>query len=307
MRWWERVLSLCAAVLLMAGCDLRPVTDQVSVIDTFAGPAALQQPAQASEDAIPHVTAEPIEITEPTGTEPPAAGANPNEHRSQADVSVPDDTSPSEAGDVDDAADEPARITEAGDGEDSATAEAGDGDDPATAEAGDGDDPATTEAGDGDGPTTTGDASAPSASNDDSPPVGARPSSAPTARVPAPARSTDSATVPVPLSAIERQIVGLLNAEREAAGLQPLSVDSHLTHDARAWATTMARSGTFEHESERGFSENIAFGYADAAEVHRAWMASPGHRANRLRPRLTSYGVGVHAAGTTLYFAERFR
>lgn len=296
MRWWERVLSLCAAVLLMAGCDLRPVTDQVSVIDTFAGPSTLQRSAQASEDAVPHVTAEPIEVTEPTGAEPPTAGDNPNEHRSQADVSSPDDMSLSEAGDVDHVADDSGRDAATEGAPSSRTTEAGDGDDPATPGPGDGGDPATTE-----------DAGAPSASDDDPRQVGARPSSAPTAGVPAPARRPHSATAPVPLSAIERQIVGLLNAEREAAGLQPLSVDSQLTHDARAWATTMARSGTFEHESERGFSENIAYGYADAAEVHRAWMASPGHRANRLRPGLTSYGVGVHAAGTTLYFAERFR
>lgn len=281
MHWWERALPLCAAVLLIAGCDLRPVTDQVSVIDTFAVPSSTERSVQASDDTIPHVVAEPIE------TEPPAAGGNPNEHRSHADASVPADVPSSEPAPADEVTDEP------DDGGATEAAEAS----------------RTTGARSDDAPSATADeadepASAPD--RDESSPA-ATVSSAPTAPAAAEATPSAATTAPVPLSAIEGQIVDLLNAEREAAGLRPLSVDARLTHGARAWATTMARDATFEHESEDGFSENIAYGYADAAQVHDAWMTSAGHRANRMRPGLTSYGIGVRAAGTTLYFAERFQ
>jgi len=40
-------------------------------------------------------------------------------------------------------------------------------------------------------------------------------------------------------------------------------------------------------------AENIAYGQADAAAVMRAWLESPGHRANILDCDLTKLGVGV--------------
>lgn len=95
MRWWGRVLSLCAAVLLVAGCDLRPVTDQVSAIDTFAAPTAAEGSGQAPEDAIPHVVAEPIEaeLSEALA-DVQVPGENRNEHRSHADPPVAATPSP---------------------------------------------------------------------------------------------------------------------------------------------------------------------------------------------------------------------
>ena len=32
---------------------------------------------------------------------------------------------------------------------------------------------------------------------------------------------------------------------------------------------------------------------ATAAEIHRAWMDSPGHRANILRPQFREIGIGI--------------
>lgn len=292
MRLWGRVLSLCAAVLLVAGCDLRPVTDQVSAIDTFAAPTAAEGSGQAAEDAIPHVVAEPIEaeLSEALA-DVPVPGENRNEHRSHADppaaatpsppasptASGPPGAAPAESDDD--------RGTAAPEEPGSATP-GRDATRPPTA------DPAAPEAAEAPEPVDVPDADAPA--SEPTPP-------------PAAAERTPSPSASVPLSAIERQIADMLNAERTAAGLRPVRVDARLTHGARAWATTMARGGAFAHESEGGFSENIAYGYADAAEVHDAWMASAGHRDNRLRPGLTSYGIGVRAAGTTLYFVERFQ
>lgn len=290
MRWWGRVLSLCAAVLLVAGCDLRPVTDQVSAIDTFAAPTAAEGSGQPPEDAIPHVVAEPIEaeLSEALA-DVQVPGENRNEHRSQADLPVAATPSPS------------ASPTAAGP--------------PGAASAGPDDDRGAAAPEDTGSATPGRDATRPPTADPEAPeapgPVDVPDADAPAAEpTPPPAAAgerTPSPSASVPLSAIERQIVDMLNAERTAAGLRPVRVDARLTHGARAWATTMARGGAFAHESEGGFSENIAYGYADAAEVHDAWMASAGHRDNRLRPGLTSYGIGVRAAGTTLYFVERFQ
>jgi uncharacterized protein YkwD len=42
-----------------------------------------------------------------------------------------------------------------------------------------------------------------------------------------------------------------------------------------------------------GWGENIAEGYSTPAAVMRAWMNSPGHRANILDCDFTSLGVGA--------------
>jgi uncharacterized protein YkwD len=306
MRWWARVLPWCAALLVVAGCDLRPVADQVSVIDTFAVPTSVQQPSRPPADElpddIPRVVAEPIDVDEASGGEalddeapgdPAAATGNPNEHRSQAD---PATAAPGAAADgSDDAArgdDAPTERPQAG-----PTAPADD--DGPSGDGPDGDEPA--------GAEQAGDAGASTESTDESTDraTGRRDRGRPGAGASGPGRPAEVPTVP--LSAIEREIVDLLNAERAAAGLEPVRVDARLTHGARSWATTMATGGAFTHESEGGYSENIAYGYADAAEVHEAWMSSPGHRGNRLRGGVEAYGIGVRAAGTTLYFVERFQ
>ena len=49
---------------------------------------------------------------------------------------------------------------------------------------------------------------------------------------------------------------------------------------------------------DQGWSlgENIAWGtggLATAAEIHRAWMRSPGHKANILRRQFREIGIGI--------------
>ena len=52
------------------------------------------------------------------------------------------------------------------------------------------------------------------------------------------------------------------------------------------------------HERARGWSlgENIAWGtgrLATAAQIHRSWMNSPGHRANILQRSFREIGIGI--------------
>jgi uncharacterized protein YkwD len=109
------------------------------------------------------------------------------------------------------------------------------------------------------------------------------------------------------LSGIEQQVFDLLNTARQNAGLSPLQLDSELAQGSRAWSQRMATEGFFEHDTSGGFAENIAYGYPTAATVHRGWMASEGHRDNRMNSGYSLYGIGVFELGDTLYYTERFR
>ena len=108
--------------------------------------------------------------------------------------------------------------------------------------------------------------------------------------------------------AAEAELLRLVNAEREAAGLAPLEADPELAAVGRAHAEEMFRLGYFAHVSpvsgEPGdrldaagvrylaSGENLA--YAPTVEVaHRGLMNSPGHRANILNPVYTRLGVGI--------------
>ena len=109
------------------------------------------------------------------------------------------------------------------------------------------------------------------------------------------------------LSAVEKQVFELLNAERKQAGLAALKLDNSLSSGARAWSKKMATEDFFSHDTSGNFAENIAYGYRTAKAVHDGWMNSSGHRNNRMNSRYSTYGVGVHKNGNTLYYTERFR
>jgi uncharacterized membrane protein required for colicin V production len=108
--------------------------------------------------------------------------------------------------------------------------------------------------------------------------------------------------------AAETEMLDLVNAERERAGLAPLAADERLATVARSHADEMFRLGYFAHESPisgevadrldaAGLSwlvtgENLALAQ-DVGEAHQGLMESPGHRANILNPAFTRVGIGV--------------
>ena len=121
---------------------------------------------------------------------------------------------------------------------------------------------------------------------------------------------------------LQGDIAYLTNKQRALHGCKPVRVDARLTVAARAHSTYMARSGSFSHTGSGGstfdyrirvahyprpLAENIAFGYRSGLDVMKAWLASPGHRANLLNCKATTLGVGaVYAPSGTPYFTQEF-
>jgi uncharacterized protein YkwD len=124
------------------------------------------------------------------------------------------------------------------------------------------------------------------------------------------ARPTESG-----LGAAGQATICLVNRERGARGLPPLRQNALLGAASVEHSQDMVRRGYFEHTTpdgrnvgdrlravgySRGVSasagENIAYGVgseATPASIVRAWMHSPGHRADILRPAFTEIGIGI--------------
>lgn len=117
----------------------------------------------------------------------------------------------------------------------------------------------------------------------------------------------------------EQEVVNLVNQQRQAAGLAPLTVDARLVQAARDHNSRMLSSGQFAHQvagelplcalgsdNDRydvvGYpwtacAENIAAGQSTPQTVVNAWLSSSGHRANILNPGYKHIGVGYVAGG----------
>jgi uncharacterized protein YkwD len=105
----------------------------------------------------------------------------------------------------------------------------------------------------------------------------------------------------------EASILAAVNGVRKAHDLPTLTVDTKLMRAARGYSATLLRHGVLTHgnfgqrmanSGARGprFGENLAWGtggYAAAESIVRAWMSSPGHRANLLRPGFRRIGIGA--------------
>jgi uncharacterized protein YkwD len=105
----------------------------------------------------------------------------------------------------------------------------------------------------------------------------------------------------------ELSLVEAVNDVRDAHNLLPLRIDAALVRAARGYSATMLRRNVFEHGSfadrillqgARGpaLGENLAWGVgrrASARSIVGAWMNSPGHRENLLRPGWNRIGIGA--------------
>ncbi|HVL12120.1 MAG TPA: CAP domain-containing protein [Gemmata sp.] len=120
----------------------------------------------------------------------------------------------------------------------------------------------------------------------------------------------------------ETEIIRLVNRYRRANGLAPLAVSAKLnaaaalhSRDMMAVSNTSGPWAAMQHHlfgttrpliSDRldavgydtwtrffRYGENIAFGYATAAQVVEAWISSPAHRASILNPAFTETGVSI--------------
>ncbi|MFE3635624.1 CAP domain-containing protein [Streptomyces sp. NPDC059168] len=136
----------------------------------------------------------------------------------------------------------------------------------------------------------------------------------------APVRTSAPVTVSTQ-SAVEAEVLKLVNEERAKVGCSPVSANSSLTALAEAFSDDMAARGFFDHTDPDGASpwdragkagitdlggENIARGQTDAAAVMEAWMNSPGHRANILNCDFKTLGVGVHMGSGGPWWTQDF-
>jgi uncharacterized protein YkwD len=117
------------------------------------------------------------------------------------------------------------------------------------------------------------------------------------------------------LDAVRDAVLCLHNRVRSARGLAPLKEHAKLREAAEGHAADMVGEQYFDHDAPSGadmvdrilgtgyargagwsLGENIAYAtgaLATAAEIHRAWMRSPGHRANILRRQFREIGIGI--------------
>lgn len=167
----------------------------------------------------------------------------------------------------------------------------------------------------------------PSASPSASPSPSATPSAKPAPSTKAPRKTTAPAPVPVTPpagdghSAEEAAVLALVNQERAQAGCGPVRANPPLAALAGAFSKDMATRGFFSHTDPDGNSpwdratkagisglggENIARGQGDADAVMKAWMNSPGHKANILNCEFRTLGVGAHFAAGGPWWTQNF-
>jgi len=133
----------------------------------------------------------------------------------------------------------------------------------------------------------------------------------PTAASPAGAAPTASA------STAEADFVARMNASRASAGLSSLQADPAFATTSRTWSAWMRGTNTLSHDPYlvnavasvepgwRSAGENVGVGYS-VSQLHDAFMASPGHRANIMKPAYNRVGVGVVFDGSKIWVTVRF-
>lgn len=112
----------------------------------------------------------------------------------------------------------------------------------------------------------------------------------------------------------ERQMAKVINQARKARGLRPLKLNHTLSHRARKHSAAMRAKGTIFHSNLRRTlrgvrwrvaGENVGMG-PGIRVLHRAFMHSPGHRANILYKRYRKMGVGIRWSNGVAYVTVIF-
>ena len=158
--------------------------------------------------------------------------------------------------------------------------------------------------------------------------------SGPTETPPGPAPGTDGAD----LAALAQRMLELVNADREANGLQPVAWDATAAAAGQKHSEEMAQFGYMSHWNMDGYGPEYRYSRAGGldmsqenvyrlvhqwedgrgapiddweqvvADAQAALMNSPGHRANILAPEHTHLGVGIayNAATGNVAIAQEF-
>lgn len=114
-------------------------------------------------------------------------------------------------------------------------------------------------------------------------------------------------------SSEQARVAELVNQTRSGYGRSYLRDNLQLDAKAQAWAEHLARTNTLEHSNLpsgityqwRSLAENVGYG-GSIEQVHRAYLGSPGHRANILDPRWNYMGTGVAWRGSRVFTVQVF-
>ena len=109
------------------------------------------------------------------------------------------------------------------------------------------------------------------------------------------------------------KVLQLVNQERAAQSLPPLTMDESLVESAMQRAAEIVV--LFDHMrpcglacfsiNSRAWGENIAYGYNSAESVMKGWMNSPGHRSNILG-NYSTIGIGCFEYNGVDYWVQLF-
>ncbi|SOB90845.1 uncharacterized YkwD family protein [Ureibacillus xyleni] len=115
-----------------------------------------------------------------------------------------------------------------------------------------------------------------------------------------------------------KEVVSLVNVERQKMGLPTLQNDENLQQLAIIKAQDMIKRKYFEHNSPyyglpwdmatlfdyeyTSFGENIARNFKSPKEVVTAWMVSEKHRSNILKENYTNIGIGIKKDSNGKYY-----
>jgi hypothetical protein len=104
-------------------------------------------------------------------------------------------------------------------------------------------------------------------------------------------------------------LVALTNEDRAASDVPTVTENAILAQAAQDAANDMATNGYFAHVSPDGkdpwywlklvgynyqyAGQNLAVNFTDSTAVESAWMASPEHHANIVKPQYTQIGIGT--------------
>ena len=118
-----------------------------------------------------------------------------------------------------------------------------------------------------------------------------------------------SCAPPPGVEEIELVLLDGVNRARQAHGLAPLRANPRLSMTAQIQACDNAARGALSHTgmdgsgvgaraaragySYRMVAETLGLGVTRASDAVQGWMASPGHRANMLRPEASEAGMGL--------------
>lgn len=113
----------------------------------------------------------------------------------------------------------------------------------------------------------------------------------------------------------EAEVIAKVNEIRVANGLNTLRYDASLEASAAVRANEL--NVRFSHTRPDGsdwytvnpdlmYGENLADGYNTADAVINAWMASPAHKANILKPDFTTVAVSTTVKDGKTYWAQEF-